>query len=403
MLRRDPEQSWHPSYWLASLGAGGLSISFFMYLMWLLPHKGAPMPTWQHLQPAINGTLNLPGGVRYLVLAATCFMLLLAFLHFVLLIWNFREQKAARRTEAFTQLFDSPSEVQLMTQPLTLAMTVNVCFVLGAVLVPGLWSVVEYLFPPALVAYAAIGLWSLKLYGAYLSKMLVNGGYRSEEHNHLSPLIAVFAFAMVSVGFAAPAAMSHSQVVTALAGTFSILFLVVAVVTGLLVMISGLQAMLQHGLQSESTPSIWMLVPIMTLLGIEWVRMQHGLSHHFSASVEQGRLFVVLSAIFMFQLGIMLLGYRVMQLNGYLKAHFHGDQRNPVSFGLICPGVAVFVMGMFWWHLVWVKGGIIAAFGPVYWVGIAALAVVQFLTLAALLRLSSRLLRHKQVEIASMD
>lgn len=403
MLRRDPKQSWHPSFWLASLGAGGLSISFFMYLMWLLPHKGSPMPTWQHLLPAINGTLNLPGGVRYLVLAATCFMLLLAFLHFALLIWNFREQKAAKKTEAFTQLFNSPSEVQLMAQPLTLAMTVNVCFVLGAVLVPGLWSVVEYLFPLALVAYAATGFWSLKLYGTYLSKMLVNGGYRSEEHNHLSPLIAVFAFAMVSVGFAAPAAMSHSQIVTTLAGTFSILFLVVAVVTGLLVMISGLQAMLQHGLQSESTPSIWMLVPIMTLLGIEWVRMQHGLSHHFSAPVEQGRLFVVLTAIFMFQLGVMLLGYRIMQLNGYLRAHLHGNQRNPVSFGLICPGVAVFVMGMFWWHLVWVKGGIVAAFGPVYWVGIAALAVVQFLTLAALLRLSSHLLRHKRVDIASMD
>ena len=44
MLRRDPQQPWHPSYWLAALGAGGLSISFFMYLMWMVPHKGFPMP-----------------------------------------------------------------------------------------------------------------------------------------------------------------------------------------------------------------------------------------------------------------------------------------------------------------------------------------------------------------------
>ena len=86
----------------------------------------------------------------------------------------------------------------------------------------------------------------------------------------------------------------------------------------------------------------------------------------------------------------MLLGYRVMQLNGYLTDHLIGDQRNPVSFGLICPGVALFVMGMFWWHLVWVQGGIVTAFGVVYWLGIAGLAVVQFLTLGALLRLSHR-------------
>lgn len=403
MIRRDPEQAWHPSYWLAALGAGGLSISFFMYLMWLLPHPGFPMPTWQHLEALLAGSVLLPTGVRPIAILSTLFMLLLALLHFVLLIWNLREQSAARRTDAYKRLLGSPAEVQLMTQPLTLAMTVNVCFALGALWVPGLWSIVEYLFPLALLAFAAIGAWSLKLYGRYLSRMLVSGGYRSEEHNHLSPLIAVFTFAMLSVGLAAPAAMSHSQVVAALAGTLSILFLVVSVVTGVLVLISGLQAMLQHGLQTQATPSIWMLVPIMTLLGIEWVRMQHGLSHHFSTSVEQGRLFVVLTTIFMLQLGVMLLGYRVMQLNGYLKAHLQGDQRNPISFGLICPGVALFVMGMFWWHLVWIDGGMVTAFGPVYWLGIACLAVVQLLTLAALLRLSSRLLRHKPVAIASMQ
>ncbi|QEW07528.1 TsoY family (seleno)protein [Nitrincola iocasae] len=403
MLRRDPEQPWHPSYWLASLGAGGLSISFFMYLMWLVPHTNFPMPTWQHLEVVLTGHVPLPIGVRPVAILATLLMMLLALLHFVLLVWNFRELSAARTTEAYMKLLGSPNEVQLMTQPLTLAMTVNVCFALGALLVPNLWTIVEYLFPLAILAFSAIGIWSLKLYGRYLSRMLVNGGYRSEEHNHLSPLIAVFTFSMLSVGFAAPAAMSHSQVLAALAGTLSILFLMVTLVTGLLVLISGLQAMLQHGLQPQATPSIWMMVPIMTLLGIEWVRIQHGLSHHFGTSIEQGKLFVVLTAIFMLQLGIMLLGFRVMKLNGYLKAHLHGDQRNPVSFGLICPGVAVFVMGMFWWHLVWVKSGIVTAFSPLYWLGITLLAAIQLLTFAALLRLSNRLLRHKSVVIASMQ
>lgn len=403
MLRRDQNQPWHPSYWLASLGAGGLSISFFMYLMWLVPHQGFPMPTWQHLEALLAGSTALPTGVRFVAILATLFMLLLALLHFTLLVWNIREYRAARTTEAYQQLLGSPSEVQLMAQPLTFAMTVNVCFALGALCVPNLWTVVEYLFPFALLAFAAIGVWSLKLYGRYLSRMLVSGGYRQEEHNHLSPLMAVFTFSMLSVGFAAPAAMSQSLFVAALAATLSILFLVVAVVSGVLILISGLQAMLQYGLQAQATPSIWMLIPIMTLLGIEWVRVQHGLSHHFAAPVEQGKLFVVLTAIYMLQLGVMLLGYRVMQLNGYLKAHFLGDQRNPISFGLICPGVALFVMGMFWWHLVWVQGGIVVAFSLVYWLGIGGLAAVQFLTLAALLHLSHRLLRHKPIKIASME
>lgn len=161
--------------------------------------------------------------------------------------------------------------------------------------------------------------------------------------------------------------------------------------------------MMQYGLQPQATPSIWMLVPIMTLLGIEWVRMQHGLSHHFAAPIVQSKVFIMLTSIYMLQLGIMLLGYRVMQLNGYLKAHFQGDQRNPISFGLICPGVAIFVMGMFWWHLVWVNSGVVEAFSPAYWIVVALLATVQILTVIALLRLSSRLLRHKPVVIASMQ
>lgn len=403
MLRRDPQQPWHPSYWLAALGAGGLSVSFFMYLMWMVPHAGFPMPTWQHLLAALQGTVELPAGVRPLAMLAVTAMLLLALLHFTLVIWNLREQSAAKKTERYADWLNSPNEVQLMTQPLTLAMTVNVCFALGAVLVPNLWSVVEYLFPLALLSFALLGVWALRIYGRYLSRMLVKGGYRSDEHNHLSPLIAVFTFSMLSVGFSAPAAMSHISAIAMLAGTLSILFLMVALITGLLVLISGLQAMMQHGLQPQATPSVWMLVPIMTLLGIEWVRMQHGLSHHFAAPIVQSKLFIMLTSIFMLQLGIMLLGYRVMQLNGYLKDNFTGEQRNPISFGLICPGVAIFVMGMFWWHLVWVQGGIVTEFSPVYWAVIALLATIQLLTLTALLRLSSRLLRHKPVVIASMQ
>ncbi|HKM26459.1 MAG TPA: hypothetical protein VJY57_03355, partial [Thiopseudomonas sp.] len=168
MLRRDPQQPWHPSYWLAALGAGGLSVSFFMYLMWMVPHAGFPMPTWQHLLAALQGTVELPAGVRPLAMLAVTAMLLLALLHFTLVIWNLREQSAAKKTERYADWLNSPNEVQLMTQPLTLAMTVNVCFALGAVLVPNLWSVVEYLFPLALLSFALLGVWALRIYGRYL-------------------------------------------------------------------------------------------------------------------------------------------------------------------------------------------------------------------------------------------
>ncbi|MCW8158119.1 hypothetical protein D7243_18180 [Stutzerimonas stutzeri] len=347
-----------------------------MYLMWMVPHQNHPMPTWEHLQAAWQNT-DSPAPLTAILLVGSLGVLAMALLHFLLLAWNIREFRAAASQEALVALRQSPAEVQLMTVPLTLAMTVNVCFALGALFVPRLWSVVEYLFPLALLAFAAIAWSALRIYGRYLSRMLVSGGYRSEEHNHLSALLAVFTFAMLSVGFAAPAAMSHVKLISALAATLSILFLMLSLVVGVIVLVTGINAMMTHGLQPQATPSIWMLIPILTLLGIEWLRLQHGLSHHFSGGASSATIFVTLTGIFMLQLGVTMIGYRVMQLNGYLRAHLSGQARSPVSFGLICPGVALFVMGMFWWHLVWVNSGLIKPFGVLYWIGILALAAVQ--------------------------
>lgn len=403
MLRRMSGTPYHPSYWLAALGAGGLSVSFFMYLMWLLPRGDTAMPTWEQLQPALSGETALPAAVHTVAVIATLGVALLAALHFVLLWWNVREYRAPANQKDLAALRQSPAEVQLMAVPLTLAMTVNVCFVLGALFVPGLWSVVEYLFPMALLAFAAIGWQALGIYGRHLGRFLVQGGYQGSEQNHLSALLAVFTFSMLSVGFAAPAAMSHVKVVSALAATVSILFFVIAVIVALIVLVGGAAAMMTHGLQPRATPSIWMLVPILTLLGIEWVRLRHGLAHHFESPHDGGELFYMLTAIFMLQIGVMLIGFRVMQLNGYLRLHLAGEGRDPVSFGLICPGVALFVMGMFWWHLAWVQTGLVTQYGAAYWTGITLLALVQIATVAALLRLSWQLLVGHEANIAGVD
>ena len=403
MSNTNATSPYHPSYWLAALGAGGLSVSFFMYRMWLLPHPDSPMPTWEHLQGALAGEVAVPDVVRVIAFIATGAVILLALLHFVLLWWNIRAHRSAAGQRDLSSLRASPGEVQLMAVPLTLAMTVNVGFVLGALFVPGLWSMVEYLFPFALLAFVAIGWHALQIYGRYLSRFLVDGGYRDTEHNHLSPLLAVFTFAMLSVGFAAPAAMSHVKLVSALAATVSILFFVLAVIVAVIVLVGGAAAMMTHGLQPRATPSIWMLVPILTLLGIEWVRLRHGLIHHFASPQDGGELFYMLTALFMLQVGVMLIGYRVMQLNGYLRLHLSGEGRDPVSFGLICPGVALFVMGMFWWHLAWVETGLVDKYGAAYWTGIGLLAMVQVATLLALLRLAWKLFIGQKPRIASID
>ena len=40
-------EKFSPICFLSALGAGGLSVSFYMYLMFMIPHKGSPMTTFE--------------------------------------------------------------------------------------------------------------------------------------------------------------------------------------------------------------------------------------------------------------------------------------------------------------------------------------------------------------------
>ena len=56
-----------PTYFLASLGTGGLSVTFFMYLMFWVPHPGRPVPVFEDILAAFS-TGGLP--MKTAILAA---------------------------------------------------------------------------------------------------------------------------------------------------------------------------------------------------------------------------------------------------------------------------------------------------------------------------------------------
>ena len=50
-----------PIYFLASLGPGGLMVSFFMYLVFMVKHKGVPLATFDHIYPQLMGGSRVHG------------------------------------------------------------------------------------------------------------------------------------------------------------------------------------------------------------------------------------------------------------------------------------------------------------------------------------------------------
>jgi len=381
-------EKFSPMCFLSALGAGGLSVSFFMYLMFLVPHKGAPMATFDFIFPELlKGTwLSLLSAFSLVMIIA------FAFFHFKLLIWNTKQFLMYKKTDTYKDLKNSNAEITLMTIPLTYTMTINVCFILGAVFVPGLWGIVEYLFPFALIGFVVSGFYALKIFFNYFSRLLITGDFDFTKNNNLSQMISIFAFAMVAVGFAAPGAMSHNVEVNAI-GIFGALFFMALSVLLLIIKLTlGFKNMFEHGISTEASPSLWIIIPILTLLGITAVRVSFGLDHNFDTILAKSSLFTLTSTILSLQIIFGILGYKVMKEIGYFEKFVEGEQRSAVSFALICPGVAFMVFGMFFINFGLTYNDVISKYSLMYFILMLPFIFVQYKTVMYFFKLKKKFL-----------
>lgn len=382
-----------PLYFLASLGAGGLTVTFFMYLLWLTPHKGSPIPNFASLSEVwASGDPML----RSLITVAVAGIALFAFLHVRLLIWNLRQYSRWSRTPAFAEIQNTNAETQLLAMPLTVAMTVNVGFIVGAVFVPGLWDQREWLFPLALVAFGAIGVWAIRLFMNFIGGVLAKGGFECERNNSLGQMMVVFAFSMVGVGFSASAAMSHNPVVSAIGYMGAMLFVASAIVLGVIKLVLGFRAMMEFAAAEETTPTLWIVIPILTVLGIAIFRMKMSLAHNFDTPVTNGEIFSFLSMIVAVQVLFGLIGWSVMTRVRYFERWVSGPERSVGAYALICPGVALFVSLNFLINAGLVRIGIIEAGSFLHLALYVPLVVLQIITIRVFFQLNAKLLRSDE-------
>lgn len=183
-----------------------------------------------------------------------------------------------------------------------MAMSVNVCFVLGMVFVPRLWTIVEYLFPLALLAFLAIGVLSFRQLGAFLGRVLTVGGFSCAANNSFAQAMPAFALAMIGVGLAAPAGMSAHHVVAGTGLVLSTFFLIAAVLIGAVALVLGFRSLLENGATIESAPTLSIFIPLLTIIGILSLRQGHGLDEHFALASSGADRLMLLSQFFSAQL-----------------------------------------------------------------------------------------------------
>ena len=381
-----PSDSYSPLYFLASLGAGGLAVTFFMILMHWVPHPDQPVPVFADAM-AVLETGSLP--MKVATLTAMVGIAVFAFLNVKYLIWNFSALSAFRKTEAYTALRNSNAETTLLAAPLATAMFVNAMFIIGLTFVPGLWSIVEYLFPMALAAFLAIGIWAFSLLSDFLGRVLTKGGvFDVTANNSFAQLLPAFALAMIGVGLAAPAAMSSNVITVGAALILSTFFGITAIVYTLIAVTTAFGSMLQHGTAKEAGPTLMVVVPILTVLGILFLRQNHGLHTGFDSHGTAGETMVFLARMLTVQVVFLLLGLLVLRRQGYFSDFVFGSKTSPGSYALVCPGVALSVMIHFFVNKGLVDAGVIDKFGLVFWILSGIAIAFQVAMIALVLRLN---------------
>jgi hypothetical protein len=405
-------ENYTPIYFLAALGNGGMAVAFFIYLNFMVPHPKTPIITFDGLMEFMAGA-SLP--IQALIVFAMTGILYFAIRHYRLLIWNLQEYAIYRKTEAYQKLRQSNNESKLIGLPLTLAMAVNMTFAAGAAFTPGLWNIVEYLFPVAMLAFLAVGIMALRTFVGFFSRILANPEFDCTYNNSLAQLKAILTFGLVGVGFAAPAAMSVTKATVTVSIIGGLFFLSVAVLLGLVWMILGFRSMLEHGINKESAVSLWIPLPILTVLGVGIIRVLRGMSFIFHVPADAVNvvamrsqfygegIFIWTIIVLTMQILFAVLGYAVMKRVGYFETYVYGPKRSVDSYALICPGTALFVFGMFFVHLGLVRGGMLEKFSLPYFILLAPLVLSQLYAIWTMLHLDERILRPEPQQSIDTD
>ncbi|MCK8485176.1 hypothetical protein MUY21_14110 [Aliiroseovarius sp. S2029] len=386
MQHTRPADTYSPLYFLASVGAGGLSVTFFMYLMFWVPHPGKPVPVFEDIMAAFStGSVGLKTGILVAMLGIAA----MVFLNLKYLIWNLKTFSVFRKTEAYTKLKSSNGETTILAMPLALAMSVNGLFIVGLVFVPGLWSIVEYLFPFAMAAFLAIGIMALVYIGDFLGRVLTKGGvFDVTAHNSFAQMLPAFALAMTAVGFSAPAAMSTNTVVVGVSLVGSTFFGIASIIYAVLALFTAFNSMLHYGTSKETAPTLLIVIPLMTILGIMALRQDHGLHATFEVHGSAGETMIFLARLIAVQVLFGLLGLVMLARHGYWKSYVFGSDTSPGSYALVCPGVALSVLLQFFINAGLVQAGVLTKYSVMYWVITAVAIAFQFAMVALVLRLN---------------
>jgi len=378
---------------LAALGAAGMTASFFFAVNFMTDHPGNVFIDFNTLMANYIGkTDTLSVFIQLYMVAATA----AAGLHFVLLKRWFKGFMAYKKTEDYQALITSNREVQLMAIPLTLTMTMNVFFILGAMYIPGLFDTITvmgltmqlidpmYVFSG--VYFAVIFTMALKIFSRYFLR-LIDGELDFIQNANLSQLLAIFSFGMIGVGFGAMG-FSHIPEIAIVGTSLSYTVLGLTIMLAFLKFILGFKSMFEHGIQTKATVTLLIPVTVIAMLTVGAFRADIGTMH--ALGVDRNTTYHLI--LFTVGVGMSILvgafALAAMRKKGFFKA-LNANETDAGALSMVCPGFALEVLIVLWLSAGLIHTGIVTHGSTTYfalWVPILALQWVTIVFYFKLLK-----------------
>ncbi|QKI88270.1 TsoY family (seleno)protein [Thiomicrorhabdus xiamenensis] len=387
---------------LAALGAGGMTASFFFIVNFMTAHPGDVFISYDVLMADyVGGTSPKQLLIQLYMLGAS----LSAILHFVLLTRWFKGFNQFRRTPAYEELKNSNKEVQLMAIPLTLAMSMNVFFILGAMFIPGLFSeitlfgmtsqMIDFLFVAAGIYFTVILVMALKIFSVYWMR-LVDGNLDFVDNSNLAQLIAIFAFGMIGVSLGA---LSFSKVEAIALYGMSMAYIVITltILLGLIKLILGFKSIFQEGINAPGTVTLLLPVVITGMIVVGLIRADVGSIHALDYARDAGYHLLVTTIGIGFSFFVGLFAISVMKRKRYFEMLEEG-KLDSSAFALICPGFAMEVQLVMWLNVGLIFTGFVEFSSPIYyllWLPIIGMQIVTIYYFAKLLK------RHRYLKFSA--
>lgn len=370
---------------LAALGAAGMTASFFFVVNFSTSHPGDVFISWNVLaRDYIGGTSPHQIVVQLYMLGAT----LSALLHFVLLARWFKGYNQFKQTPAFEALKNSNAEVQLMAIPLTLTMTMNVFFILGAMYIPGLFSeltllgitaqLIDFMMVGAGVYFTIMLVMALKIFSIYWMR-LVDGNLDFIQNSNLAQLLAIFAFGMIGVSLGA-LSMSKIPGIALFGMSMAYIVITLTIFLGLIKLIIGFKSIFQEGIAAPATVTLLLPMVITGMIVVGLLRADFGAIHALDCVRNSTYHLHVTTIGLGFSIFVALFAISVMRRKKYFQLLNEG-KLDSTAFALICPGFAFEVQLVMWLNIGLVFTGFVTFGSTAYFLLWTPMILVQLATI----------------------